>query len=346
MQQRAGLLNSMPLLIDEITSKARGDLEWAPTFIFDLTEGQGKERMESGSNKERVNNSTWKLTCTMTSNTHLTDYMSGARKHSSNGEMLRMLEWTPNQALKWADEDREALKKIKTNYGVAGEAWVRWMVKNQDACAAMWKRMHERLKNEFEFVDDERYWHAGCTAILVAAMLTGPKYANLLNVPVTGVLEALRELVKSARSTLRRSVRTAEDVLNAYTRDNYGSFVVLWKTDDKRILTAWGTGDTVEKSITRNKVLGRIEHNTLQTGFVEYFIEEQLLKQHCVSMSFGYADFKKQLEAKVGWHVSYTKKDMLAKTNGPNMRVNVMHISRRADDIDEAELPLVPPAAG
>jgi hypothetical protein len=63
-------------------------------------------------------------------------------------------------------------------------------------------------------------------------------------------------------------------------------------------------------------------------------------------MSFGYADFKKQLEAKVGWHVSYTKKDMLAKTNGPNMRVNVMHISRRADDIDEAELPLVPPEAG
>lgn len=346
MQQRAGLLNSMPLLIDEITSKQRGDLEWAPTFIFDLTEGQGKERMESGSNKERVNNSTWKLSCTMTSNTHLTDYMSGARKHSSNGELLRMLEWTPNQALQWADEEREALKLIKTNYGVAGEAWVRWLVKNQDACAEMWRRTHERVKAEFEFSDDERYWHAGCTSVLVAAILTGPKYANLINVPVNGVLGALKDLVNNARGVLRRSVRTAEDVLNAYTRDNYGSFVVLWKTGDKRILSAWGTGDTVEKSITRNKVLGRIEHNTLQNGFVEYFIEEQLLKQHCVSMSFGYADFKKQLEAKVGWHVSYTKKDMLSKTNGPNMRVNVMHISRRADDIDENELPLVHPEAG
>jgi hypothetical protein len=90
-------------------------------------------------------------------NTHMQDYMSGARQHTSQGELLRMLEWTPNQALKWADEDRQALKLIKTNYGVAGEAWVRWLVKNQTVAAEMWKRIHERVKNEFEFVDDERY---------------------------------------------------------------------------------------------------------------------------------------------------------------------------------------------
>jgi hypothetical protein len=345
MQQRAGLLNSMPLLIDEITSKARGDLEWAPTFIFDLTEGQGKERMESGSNKERVNNSIWKLTCTMTSNTHLTDYMSGARKHSSNGELLRMLEWTPNQALKWTDEDREVLKHIKSNYGVAGEAWVRWMVKNQEVCAEMWRRTHERVKQEFEFVDDERYWHAGCTNILTAAILTGPKYANLLNVPVHGVLEALKELVKNARGVLRRNVRTAEDVLNAYTRDNYGSFIVIRKMEGKSLLATWGDGrDTRDTSITRSKVLGRIEHATLQPGYVEYFIEEQLLKQHCVSMSFGYTDFKKQLEAQ--FKVTYTKKDMLARTNGPTMRVNVMHVSRPADSVDEDKLSVDDPEAG
>ena len=65
LQQRAGLLNSLPLLIDEITSKTRNDVEWAPGLIFDMSEGKGRERMEAGTNRERVNNTTWSLTCTM-----------------------------------------------------------------------------------------------------------------------------------------------------------------------------------------------------------------------------------------------------------------------------------------
>jgi hypothetical protein len=208
----------------------------------------------------------------------------------------------------------------------------------------MMRRVHERLKVEFNFSDDERYWHTGCTETVAAAILLGPKYANILTVPTKGVMEALKELVDKARGVMRRSVRTAEDVLNTYTRDNYGGFVVLWRSEAKGILATWGNGDTVDKSITRTKVLGRVEHNTLQQGYTEFYIEEQLLKQHCVSMSFGYADFKAQLEAQ--FRVSYIKKDMLAKTNGPSMRVNVMHISRRADEIDEDSLPVVIPEAG
>ena len=347
MQQRAGLLNSMPLLIDEITAKARDNMEWAPAFIFDFTEGQGKERMESGANKERINNTIWNATCTLTSNVHLTDYMSGARKHSSNGELLRTLEWTPTKPLQWSDEERVILKSIKNNYGVAGETWVRWLVRNQDVAAEMMRRVHEHLKVDMEFTDDERYWHTGCTEVVAAAVLLGPKYANILTVPVKGIMAALKELVLRARGVMRRSVRTAEDVLNAYTRDNYGGFVVLWKAEGpgNKLLAKWGDGgDTVDRSLTRTKVLGRIEHNTLQEGYTEYFIEEQLLKQHCVSMSFGYADFKAQLEKQ--FRVAYVKKDMLAKTNGPAMRVNVMHISRRTDEIDADQLSLVKPEAG
>lgn len=339
MQQRAGLLNSLPLLIDEITSKSRNDMEWAPTFIFDLAEGQGKERMESGANKERINNSTWSLTCTMTSNIHLTDYMSGARKHSSNGELLRMLEWTPNKPLEWEDEDREALDCLKHNYGVAGEAWVRWIVANQDTVRSMLRSVHLRLKTEMAFVDDERYWHSGCATTITAAILLGPKYANILEVPVQEVMMALKELVHKARGGMKRNVRTAEDVLNTYTRDNYGSFIIIRNIAGK-FLKEWGNGEAIDKSTTRAKVLGRVEHGTLNPSYVEYYIEEQLLKQHCVSMSFGYADFRAQLETLFPNGVTYIKKDMLAKTNGPNMRVNVMHVRRLADEITDDKLPV------
>jgi len=324
MQQRAGLLNSMPLLVDEITNTQRANMEWAPVFIFDFAEAQGKERMEAGANKERLNNTSWKTTCTMTSNESLTDYMAGARKFSSNGELLRMLEWNPNIKLSWTPKEREVLLDMKRHYGVAGEAWVRWLTKHQDIAQEVVAKTHAHLKKVMNFDDDERYWHAGCTIIVASAILLRRDYANILDVEVQKVINALKLVVDKARGIIRGSVRTAEDVLNAYTGDNYGSFIIIKKADG-RLLAAWGDGESVDKSLTRSKVLGRVEHGTLADGFREYYIEEQLLKKHCVSMSFSYDEFKKQMEKM--FRVKYTKKDMLGKTNGPVMRVNAMHIT-------------------
>ena len=324
MQQRAGLLNSMPLLVDEITNTQRANMEWAPVFIFDFAEAQGKERMDAGANKERLNNTSWKTTCTMTSNESLTDYMAGARKFSSNGELLRMLEWNPNIKLVWTPKEREVLLDIKRHYGVAGEAWVRWLTKHREVAQEVVAKTHAHLKKVMNFDDDERYWHAGCTIIVASAILLRRDYANILDVEVQKVINALKLVVDKARGIIRGSVRTAEDVLNAYTGDNYGSFIIIKKADG-RLLAAWGDGESVDKSLTRSKVLGRVEHGTLADGFREYYIEEQLLKKHCVSMSFSYDEFKKQMEKM--FRVKYTKKDMLGKTNGPVMRVNAMHIT-------------------
>jgi hypothetical protein len=344
MQQRAGLLNSMPLLIDEITSRSRADMEWAPTFIFDYAEGQGKERMESGSNKERINNSTWAATGTMTSNVHLLDYMAGARTFSSNGELMRMLEWNPTVELQWTPEERAMLKGLKQNYGVAGEAWVRWLVKNQDVAKAMLRKVDARLKELIGFTDLERYWHAGCTTTVAAAVLLGPKYANIIELPVQGIMESLKELVQKARKKFLSNVRTAEDVLNAYTGNNYGGFIIIKANEEKRVLASWGNGETVDKSITRSKVLGRVEHGVLTPGYIDYFLEEQLLKQHCVNMSYGYDEFKEQIGQMFTVH--YVKKDMLSRTNGPSMRVNVMHISCKEEVVDESNLSIGRPKGG
>ena len=343
MQQRAGLLNSLPLLIDEVTSKHRENMEWAPAFIFDFAEAQGKERMESGSNKERVNNSVWQTTCTMTGNDKITDYMAGARKHSSNGELLRVLEWSPHVKLVFTPEERMWLLELKRNFGVAGEAWVRWLVQNRETADRVVKEVWDLLKREMRFTDDERYWHAGCTVAVAAAVLLRKDYADILDVPIRRIINALQAIVARARQVMRQSVRTAEDVLNAYVGEYYGQFVVIKKVENK-LLAAWGDEGVVDKSITRSKVLGRVEHETLQPGFREIYLEEQLLRKHCVSMSFGYDEFKSQIEKL--YHVSYIKKNMLAKTNGPMMNVNTMHISIREELFDGNTLSVEEAPAG
>lgn len=333
MQQRAGLLNSMPLLIDEITSKTRNDAEWTPEFIFNISEGQGKERMEAGANKERVNNSTWALTCTMTSNTHMIDILTGARKHSSHGEVMRMLEWTPTQPLQFSPEEHEVLREVRQNYGIAGELWVKYIVQNYGLTRDVWHEVHGMLRTKLGFSDEERYWHAACTSTVAAAVLLGEKYSGIIDLPVRGIVEALRGLVEQARTHHKQSARSAEDVLNAYTRDYYGKFVIV-RRDDLGAAKAEMGLDASTRHSTRQTVMGRIELNG-PGDLVEYFIEEQLLRQHCAGCSFGYADFQRQMlqtEGRYqrnapGYKVRFgVRKNLLANTDGPALRVSCMHL--------------------
>jgi hypothetical protein len=74
-----------------------------------------------------------------------------------------------------------------------------------------------------------------------------------------------------------------------------------------------------------------VEHEIEVAGYVDYFIEEQVIRSHCVAMSFGYEDFKKQLEQIDGYTVSYMRKDMMARTRGPQMRIRAMCIRRRVE---------------
>jgi hypothetical protein len=146
-----------------------------------------------------------------------------------------------------------------------------------------------------------------------------------LDEPIKPIIKVLKAMVDSGRRAIYGNVRTAEDVLNAYTRDNYGKFVVVESIDGIKQATLGGER-TIDKSITRTMVAGRVEHD-LTPNHIDYFIEEQQLKAHCVSMSFVYSEFKRQLEAMTAFKIQYLKKDMLSKTRGPSMRVNVMRIT-------------------
>lgn len=323
MKQRTGMLYSLPLISDEITAKNRNDFEWVPAFIFDLSEGFGKERMESGANKERENKTYWKTMALLSSNTHVMDYLTGARKHSSEGEIRRMLELTLNKVITWEAHELEVLKLLKTNYGVAGHVYAQYLVEHADEIPELIAQVEAKVKKEFGFVDDERYWIAGCTCLVAGALLASK--AGIAKFPMEGVIGVLKGMVLSAKSMIKENVRSAEDVLNSYTREYYGKMVVV-KALDGALAASIGDDKVIDQSVTRSEIFGRVEHD-VTPGHIDYYIEEQLLKKYCSSMSFGYSDFKKQMESM--YNVTYLKKDLMSKTKGPQMRVNAMKISRR-----------------
>jgi hypothetical protein len=139
---------------------------------------------------------------------------------------------------------------------------------------------------------------------------------------------------------VRAGARSAEDVLNAFTREHYGHFIVV-RISDGSLLAALGNGETVDQTITRSRIMGRVEHEIDRKGYVDYYIEEQVMKAHCVAMSFGYEDFKRQIQRADGYSVKFLRKDMTSRTRGPQMRVHTMMISRPKDvDTQANEAPV------
>jgi hypothetical protein len=334
MQQRLGLLHSLPMITDEITSSNHNNFEWFPAFVFSMSEGRGKERMESGSNKERLNLSTWAGISIMSSNTYTVDWMTGARKYSSEGELRRMLEFVMEEKLSWTAAEIRIIKTLQNNYAVAGDIITRFLVNNIDEVRALTETTVERMYPEMNATNDERFWMAGVGCAVAAGLIFGKGRAGIVDIPLQPIMNAIRAKIELQRKSILGGKRTAEDVLNAYVREYFGKFVIVHYGDKARLLAHLGNDTLVDKNTTRSEVMGRVEHGVV-AGCVDFFIEERLLKTYCSDMSFGYSNFTAALEKQ--FTVSYVpKKDLLAKTSGPTLRVAVIKITRRIDDIDEA----------
>lgn len=340
MQQRLGLLNSNPLITDEITSKNRNNFEWFPEFLLDMTEGRGKERMESGSNKERLNLSTWMTVAIMSSNTHAVDMLTGGRTHSSEGEMRRLLEFIMDKPLAWEPHEIEIVKSLQHNYAIAGHMLVEYMAKHVDTLKTLVPEIVANMYKEFKATNDERFWMAGLAELIGAGVLMSKEHAGVVDIPMGKIIEFLHGIVTSMRNNIKGNARSAEDVLNTYTREHYGSFIVIRHVEGNRVLAELGNGKEVDDSTTRSRIMGRIEHGTTP-GYIDYYIEQSMLKACCANMSFGYADFKRQL-GDMFKVTEISKKDMTAKTRGPQMRVAVLKISRLITEKDNELLSSIP----
>jgi hypothetical protein len=333
MQQRLGLLHSNPLITDEITSKNRDEFEWFPAFLLSMTEGRGKERMESGANKERLNLSTWAAMAIMSSNTHAVDYLTGTRKHASEGELRRLIEYIMDEKLEWSADEIEIIKSLSSNYAVAGVVLAQYMVDNIEMVDALVLQTVRQMYTEYKAPNDERFWMAGVGCAIAAGILMNSEHAGIAEFPLVEIIESFRKRINHQRGSIKGSYRSAEDVLNAFVQEYQGKFVVVRYGEKAGPLAHLGDGSMVDKNTTRAEVMGRVEHG-VTAGHVDFFIEERMLKSFCSNMSFGYANFKRYLEAQ--FTVSYVaKKDMMSKTSAPPMRVSAMKISRAVTEVDE-----------
>lgn len=334
MMQRAGMLGSLPLCIDEITSNNRElNREWLPKFIFDYAAGMHKIKGSATGNAEVSHEMMWTGISIITSNTPGLEAMMGARKHTSEGEVRRYLEWNlPDRyRLTWTPEEREARALLATNYGHAGPLFAQWCVLNQEKVRSVMEQVTEHWRRLSGATDEERFWTAMVVSIVSGYVLAGKNYANIVQMPVAPILDFFLALVVRQRKIIAGNQISAMDTLNAYTAEHIGSFI---KTEGSHVMQHLLGGQAVQPSSARHAVKGRIEYN-VTPGYVDYYIETRMLKLHCADHGIGYESFLKELETTAT--VQQARKDLLSGTKGPTMRVLCVKITRAIEDVEADE---------
>jgi hypothetical protein len=347
MLQRCGMLGSIPFLCDEITAVAREDKNFMPKLVYSFAQGGHKLKGSGSANAELPDDMQWAMQGLVTSNEPLMEKMLTSRDTTSHGELMRILEWHPSEALEWTDAERTLKGTLANNYGVAGRKFAQWLVRNQDVAERVTLETIERWRKKIGATDVERYWTVDIGAKLAGAILCGKDYADVFDYDIKALSLEYASWVKKARALLGANVRGPEDILNAYTKEFHGSFIRFDKSEGK--FAAFADGSTPANASTRGRVAGRVESN-IKTGYVEYFIPVTLIKKYVSDRNISYETFKQglietedELTHKRTMIIMEVRKDLLSKTGGPVLRELCLHVSRVLED-DQAQAGQVPVA--
>lgn len=332
MMQRAGLLGSLLLSVDEVTEKSRSsEGEWLYKYLYDFAAGSHKIKGSATGNAEIAHECTWESLSVISSNSPVLESMMGARETTSHGEVKRFLEWNLPRGweIEWEQHERDILPLLDANFGVAGREWIKWLVMNQETAARVWKEVEKRWREVSASNDTERFWTTSIVSLIASAILISPQYANILNIPASPLEKHWLQVINSMRKVIDSNRRTALDILQAYTRE-FAPNIVLFQ--QSLLLSHLNMSAS---SSVKGAVRGRAERDVVP-GMVDYYIEIKMLKVHCAKMNQSFLEFQKELMLVAD--VSECRRDLLAGTRGPTMRVNCLKITCSDDLMENGRL--------
>lgn len=228
---RAGVLNNLPLTVDEVTNM---QMDVASKLVYAIPHGMGPGRMQSQVNMERKNDTTWSLIGLCTSNASIVDKLSSG-KSTANGELMRLIEYRVESLNLMSKTEAYELFEVALmeNYGVAGAPYAEWVVRNKDEVIRRIRAMQEYIDKRAKLDNRERYWSACFAACIVGGQIAFE--LGLHAIPVEPVLEWIFEhLIPTLRRDVANAVPEIGDILGDFLNEHRDSVLVVNSSTDGR----------------------------------------------------------------------------------------------------------------
>jgi hypothetical protein len=219
---RFGVLNNICATIDEITNMRD---ETVSQLSYAITQGRGKNRMESQTNAERINHTTWRLLAVTSSNSSLYDKLF-AMKDFPEGEMMRIIELKIHRDEKFSKEFTDALfGKMLTNYGHAGEIFMKYVVDHLPEVLDILRDVQLRLDTAAGLGQRERFWSS-----IGALSITGGLIANqlgLIDIDVKRIFNWLVVLLKINKGDITAAPSDGASSIGAFIMANINNILIV-----------------------------------------------------------------------------------------------------------------------
>jgi hypothetical protein len=272
-EHKMGVMKNLCVIADEMTNIRPEDLS---DMVYAASQGRGKDRMESQTNRLRANTTRWQLIMLTNSNSSMTSKLAKS-KARADGEMMRLIELPVDRVV--VDGGDKIFEKLNFNYGVAGPIYAQWLVKNEAHLqklvdkekAALWKAVGKRI--------EER--HIVGTA---ACVLVGGRIANLLglhDLNIDNLRTWLLERVLIKREALKQDISDAQTLLGEFLNE-HSTGIIGVNTD---VLNPFSQSH-VFYAPKSNKVVARFEAG--RAGML--FVSRKAFRDYCVDRQYTMDD--------------------------------------------------------
>ena len=280
--QWVGVLNNIAPTMDEVTNAKAEDYS---VFLYALSNGKGKERMLSGSNELRENNTTWCSITISTSNSSFSEKLS-VLKTNPEGELMRLIEYPIGlvQAVNNAAAKELFDQTLLNNYGHAGPIFIRYVLSNMERVRALCKRIQEKIDRELGLEPKERFWSATLAANIVGGMIA--QKCELISWDIDRIYLWACDRVEKLRVETSPPLDSADQIVGDYLYRHMQNILVVDDGVDHRTKMA-----TMPKREPKGELLIRIEPDTKMM-----FIISKPFKEYCVKYQINYAETLDKLE--------------------------------------------------
>lgn len=257
---RLGIMGSLPVTVDEVTSMTP---EETSKFLYSITDGRERNRLSSKANVERTNNSQWMTQVITSSNAELAGKLELHNK-SPEGEMARVIDvhaMLPKDAQPQAVD--KVLSLIRDNYGWLGHHIASYIVKNRDSIETEINNFRDVITSKFNPSSNERFYFNTLISAYMGSVLTerltGWKADRL------ELVQWFHERIKELRNNFGEIDRSISNSFNEFLNENRDRILVVNSVADSRSpATGGGMFVAQDKFIrdARQKVVARWEPDT------------------------------------------------------------------------------------
>jgi len=230
MIHRLGVMNNLPVTIDEIT-KLSGD--HFSDLAYSISQGRGKNRMKQHENAERINSTKWGTMALTSSNASFYDKLSSL-KATPDGEFMRLLEYRIDLTGNLTKEEADVLfNRLYDNYGHAGIEYAQYLVGNLETAVDTVMQIQQKLDKAIGLTSRERFWSATIACNIAGALIA--KDLGIIDFNIKRVFDWIVAEVKVMRTEIKApaAISTA-NVINEFMNEHRAAILVINNEADAR----------------------------------------------------------------------------------------------------------------